>query len=118
LPKVGFFIFFINKIYAYKYIHKEPDQVLRYKRWPEEDDKVAIWISSNGKLDRQKFPIPNCENCGSIRKFEMQLLPQFLSYFGTQSFIDFGTIVVYTCTKSCGESESHHAEFAFRQAST
>ena len=51
----------------------------------------------------------SCENCGSQRVFEFQILPQTISFLEPDSneitssdkSIDFGTIVVYTCPKSC-----------------
>ncbi len=55
------------------------------------------------------FP-PPCERCGAPRAFEFQVMPQLLNYVldtdgsaGTTQAadLDFGTIAVYTCTRSC-----------------
>lgn len=92
-----------------------PDQVLRYRRWPENSSCGLLWTNSHGILDSAP---PDCEHCGSSRKFEMQITPQFLSFFMKQggSALDFGTIVVYTCTQSCDGSNGGFAkEFAYRQ---
>ncbi|RYG51115.1 hypothetical protein EON66_11130, partial [archaeon] len=52
-----------------------------------------------------------CERCGAPRKFEVQLLPQLLNFIqpATKSLapdaraidIDYGTIAVFTCSRSC-----------------
>jgi hypothetical protein len=60
--------------------------------------------------------VPPCARCGAPRLFEFQLLPQALSYLlpggkadvaasGPSGLagvdLDFGTIAVYTCSRSC-----------------
>lgn len=76
---------------------------------------APLWISSVNKLDG---PIPPCENCGAPRLFEIQIMPQILSYVlqglkatvsatgpaGVEGVdLDFGTLAIYTCSKSCTE---------------
>jgi hypothetical protein len=48
--------------------------------------------------------------CGAARDFEAQLMPQMLNALqvlspdagvGVHDELDFGTVAVYTCTKSC-----------------
>jgi pre-rRNA-processing protein TSR4 len=53
-----------------------PDQILRYCRWDEKNGPLPI--STIGK--KNSFEPPLCEKCGSIRKFEFQVMPQLL-YF-------------------------------------
>jgi len=103
------FLRLISKTAAY------PDQVLRYKRWPDKD--CILWASSKSKLTEDP---PLCSDCGSPRKFEMQILPQFFNHFKEigDDKSDFGTIVVYTCERSCGESGNFVEEFAFKQMVT
>ena len=101
-----------------------PDQVLRYKRWPETEN-LELWTATDKRL--LEAP-PKCEHCGALRNFEMQLTPQFLSFFAKdlgvmethKLDIDFGTIVIYTCTKSCEASKEIGAtkEFAYCQPSS
>ncbi len=91
---------------------------------------APLWISSKNKLDG---PIPPCENCGAPRLFEIQIMPQILSYVlqGLKATVsatgpagiegvdlDFGTLAIYTCSKSCiekvkleGGSESHDSPY-------
>lgn len=74
------------------------DQCLRYCRWKEGDnddgdadsdsdennDVDPLWVSSRDVLS--KDAILPCQYCGAPRKFELQLMPQMLSYlFGGRS---------------------------------
>lgn len=52
-------------------------QVLRYDRW---NDDSILWLRGS---KHQPTYIPNCPNCGHPRRFECQLMPQLLSYIGT-----------------------------------
>ncbi|XP_035192422.1 programmed cell death protein 2-like [Oxyura jamaicensis] len=47
--------------------------------------------------------IPACSNCGSKRIFEFQLMPALVSMLQSNSdlSVEFGTVIVYTCEKSC-----------------
>ncbi|XP_072488119.1 programmed cell death protein 2-like isoform X3 [Notamacropus eugenii] len=48
--------------------------------------------------------IPSCSNCGSCRVFEFQLMPALVSMLKNTLLdisVDFGTILIYTCQKSC-----------------
>ncbi len=67
---------------------------------------VPLWFSTA----HQPTPsdIPPCSRCGAPRVFELQLMPQALHYLlppsGAEEVgvsIDFGTLAVYTCSKSC-----------------
>ena len=56
-----------------------PDQVLRYQRWPSVDNKSAIQWFRQEQQPTSNIP-PPCELCGAPRKFEFQLMPQMLHY--------------------------------------
>ncbi|XP_068812357.1 programmed cell death protein 2-like isoform X2 [Struthio camelus] len=47
--------------------------------------------------------IPACSNCGSNRVFEFQLMPALVSMLqsDTDLSVEFGTVIVYTCERSC-----------------
>jgi len=86
-----------------KRIKPHPDQVLRYSRANIEG---LLWLST-----RDKPPsIPDCEQCGSPRIFEFEILPQLLYYLDIDktdpsSSLDWGAIVCYTCQNSCSPSQ-------------
>ncbi|OWZ22165.1 Programmed cell death protein 2 [Phytophthora megakarya] len=81
------------------------DQVLRYSRW---ENEAVLWVHSESM---HTGDVPPCERCGGERKFEFQVLPQLLNYLGvdqqgslgdiTSRSCEWGTLAVYTCTKSC-----------------
>lgn len=58
------FFRFKDKIASY------PDQVLRYGK-----GENPLWVSDSNKPPL----VPDCENCGSKRKFEFQVIPFFVS---------------------------------------
>ncbi|XP_076257323.1 zinc finger protein RP-8 [Rhynchophorus ferrugineus] len=90
-----------------KQISYYPEQVVRYSRGGN-----PLLIA------KEPLPtsIPDCELCGGHRQFEFQIMPQMLSELKEQN-LDFGVILIYTCTSSCvGNSvNSYKKEFAFRQ---
>jgi Programmed cell death protein 2, C-terminal putative domain len=67
-------------------------QVLRYHRWPKDENGVEaadevggpLWIRSDYRPEtvapEGNRCIPNCQYCGAPRKFEFQLMPQLLHY--------------------------------------
>ncbi|KAI3371341.1 hypothetical protein L3Q82_023550 [Scortum barcoo] len=93
-----------------------PQQILRYCRGGK-----PLFISK---------PPPNlaqmvsaCGSCGASRTFELQLMPALVSLLrrkdgGAEVELEFGTVLVYTCTKSCWTAGSGAAveEFCFVQA--
>ena len=115
-------------------------QVLRYDRWPKDGKEAALWVKTEGKAEA--LP-PPCERCGEPRSFECQVMPQLLHYLEqdraaeevsrdakkmealkllSAASLDWGVLVVSTCTKSCGSSEppaapsqSYVKEHVFRQ---
>lgn len=94
-----------------KRISRCPDQVLRYSK----EDKI-LWVS-----DSNRDPdIPNCEHCGSRRTFEFQIMPQLLNELGidhrNKNALDWGTLVIYTCSKHCEAADGKYVpEYLFRQ---
>ncbi|KAJ2807683.1 hypothetical protein H4S07_003544 [Coemansia furcata] len=83
-------------------IQKNPDQVIRYTR--SSDSSEPLFVSDMGKPEAQA-DVPDCEVCGTAREFEFQIMPQMLNYLSIDSAdpasVDWGTLLVYTCPKSC-----------------
>ena len=113
-------------------IGREPGQILRYARW---NDKAPLWVSAEDQPSIEN-DVPACERCGGRRAFEFQVMPQLLHYLGVDSqavfpskpgegfrlgAMDWGTLAVYTCVKSCGSGgegggEGRYVEeFVWRQ---
>ncbi|NWV01610.1 PDD2L protein, partial [Upupa epops] len=63
--------------------------------------------------------IPACSSCGSNRIFEFQLMPALVSMLQSDSdlSVEFGTVLVYTCERSCWPTDQQTAleEFIFVQ---
>ncbi|XP_009069732.1 PREDICTED: programmed cell death protein 2-like, partial [Acanthisitta chloris] len=63
--------------------------------------------------------IPACSSCGSSRVFELQLMPALVSMLQSDSglSVEFGTVLIYTCEKSCWPANRHTPleEFIFVQ---
>ncbi|XP_050732463.1 programmed cell death protein 2-like isoform X2 [Eriocheir sinensis] len=90
-------------------IKNYPDQVLRYDRGNE-----PLWVSSNNKVTQ----VPDCPGCGAPRQFEFQVMPQLLVHLKVDSAgqsIDWGTVLVYSCTQSCQQGSPYTEELAFKQ---
>ncbi len=116
-------------------IGREPGQILRYARW---NDKAPLWVSEEDQPSMDN-DVPACTRCGGRRAFEFQVMPQLLHYLGVDSqaifpskpgegfrlgAMDWGTLAVYTCVKSCGsggsegggeEAGRYVEEFVWRQ---
>ncbi|XP_013872272.1 programmed cell death protein 2-like [Austrofundulus limnaeus] len=93
-----------------------PQQILRYHRGGK-SLFVSEPPSNMGQL------VPACVSCGGPRTFELQLMPALVSLLQTkegssETELEFGTVLVYTCTNSCWSSGSDSAveEFCFVQA--
>lgn len=86
-----------------KFFHKfrkicadEPDQIIRYDRLGQ-----PLWIDNiQSTVAEQLNEIPPCEQCGTLRQFEFQIMPQMLNYLKDPN-IDWGVLVIYTCPNSC-----------------
>lgn len=86
-----------------KKISSCPQQILRYCRGgrplflSEPPCSVAQMVSA-------------CGACGGSRTFELQLMPALVSLLQTAGGgggqVEFGTVLVFTCTKSCWEAGS------------
>ncbi|XP_071512108.1 programmed cell death protein 2-like [Diadema antillarum] len=93
-----------------KRIASDPDQVLRYQKGGE-----PLHVSALQQAAEED--IPPCQ-CGARRQFEFQVLPQLLRHLDVDSLgdsIDWGTLLVYTCTKNCVEGPAYHPEFLWKQ---
>jgi len=75
-------------------VKRDPHQILRYDRHGE---ALLCSYSRQGAM--------SCEpcTCGATRSFEFQIMPQLLSVLGLglDDGIDWGSIYVYTCSRSC-----------------
>jgi len=96
-------------------VTKAPEQVIRYQRGGQ-----CLWVSA----ENQVASPPPCPLCQGPRVFEFQVLPQLLYYLGetassveeAQVSVDWGTLAVFTCEKSCGDGLSaYFPEFVHLQ---
>jgi pre-rRNA-processing protein TSR4 len=82
-------------------IAKEPSQVLRYCFEP---GARPLCPAPDGIPEADS--VPCCACCGASRRFEFQVMPQLLNHLGVDvtdpKAPDWGTIAVYSCSKSCG----------------
>lgn len=90
-----------------------PQQILRYCR-----GGTPLFISEPPSNMAQL--VPACTSCGGARTFELQLMPALVSLLQTRtssSELEFGTVLVFTCTNSCwtAGSDSPVEEFCFVQ---
>uniref|UniRef100_A0A2L2Y6Z8 Programmed cell death protein 2 n=1 Tax=Parasteatoda tepidariorum TaxID=114398 RepID=A0A2L2Y6Z8_PARTP len=94
-----------------KRVKLEPEQVLRYQK-----GGVPLWVSSENVPSEND--IPNC-SCGAKRHFEFQVMPQLLNYLSldsVQESIDWGTLIIYTCSASCSAGvDTYVKEFLWKQ---
>ncbi|XP_030370260.1 programmed cell death protein 2-like [Scaptodrosophila lebanonensis] len=79
-------------------IQRNPGQVLRYSR-----DTLPLLV------EPLKEPILKCQNCKSETICEVQLLPTLIPTLrfqqdGSYAPIEFGTVLVFTCLKSCWDT--------------
>lgn len=111
------------------------EQCLRYE-W----NGSPLLISEIVKPTQATDNIPPCSNCGCDRVFEMQLMPALASLLQAKKSatsdkvtsqgaclckdytrMDFGTILIYTCSKSCSKTENGenipNNEFVITQSS-
>lgn len=101
-----------------KTIKSNKDQVIRYyKRQDKEcsapDANQPLWVSDVNQIASFN-DIPKC-SCGSDRKLEFQVMPQLLNRIDNCN-ADWGTLIVYTCSKGCVPAESGYVEeFIWKQ---
>ncbi|KAM9607287.1 programmed cell death protein 2-like [Trichechus inunguis] len=78
------------------------EQILRYS-W----DGEPLFLSC---LAPEVIELPACSHCGGRRIFEFQLMPALVSMLRSADLglsVEFGTILIYTCEKSCWP-QNHH----------
>lgn len=78
------------------------EQILRYS-WSGEPLFLTCPTSEVTEL-------PACSHCGTQRTFEFQLMPALVSILKSTNLglsVEFGTILVYTCEKSCWPQNQH-----------
>uniref|UniRef100_A0A915D3T6 MYND-type domain-containing protein n=1 Tax=Ditylenchus dipsaci TaxID=166011 RepID=A0A915D3T6_9BILA len=87
-----------------------PEQILRYKR-----NGVPLLATDHSSIPEK---IPNCL-CGAARHFEFQLMPHLVSLLDVDSLgesLDWATVLVYSCSKSCQLANDGYAmEFVYKQ---
>ncbi|KAG7197484.1 hypothetical protein KM043_013332 [Ampulex compressa] len=87
-------------------IQKNPGQILRYSR---DNSAPLLLYPINGHVGK-------CRHCGSGMIFEVQVLPTIIPKLilyprSDQKFqIEFGTILIYTCIKSCWSTNELYKE--------
>lgn len=88
-------------------------EVIRYCSYDDtSSNREPLWLSNRNKPN---LPIPKCDCCGSDRRFEFQIMPQILSKIvDSEESLDWGTLVVYTCSKSC-PIDSHGCEDQYKE---
>ncbi|KAJ3400893.1 Programmed cell death protein 2 [Chytridiales sp. JEL 0842] len=107
-----------------KRVDLEPEQVLRYARFqPNTGTETPLWAADAGKLD--PIEVPACPHCSSPRTFEFQIMPQLLNYLSIDhkdpKALDWGVVVVYSCSAHCqprredGEVVAYVEEFVVQQ---
>lgn len=73
-----------------------------------------MFISSSGQPEN----IPNCQECGSERQFEFQVMPQLLIDLKIENIlksIDWGILAIYTCKDSCSPKLKYVQEYIWKQ---
>ncbi|KAK9366827.1 programmed cell death protein 2 [Lipomyces kononenkoae] len=93
-------------------VSDNPEQVVRYERkgspllYSKTDEIGKLLINKNAGHYQNNL-IPHCELCGSVRVFELQLMPYMIQILEEDSGIDifngmeWGTIIVATCKNDC-----------------
>ncbi|XP_067854295.1 programmed cell death protein 2-like isoform X2 [Heptranchias perlo] len=97
-----------------KRISRCPQQILRYS-W----SGLPLFLSSPAVGFQSA--VPACRICGSRRVFEFQLMPALINLLKSASSeevsVEFGTVLIYTCERSCWEpsNQTPREERAFVQ---
>ncbi|OQR76323.1 programmed cell death protein 2-like [Tropilaelaps mercedesae] len=87
-----------------KIVDSYPEQILRYCKGGE-----PLWVSNQDLPKR----VPHCELCKGPRVFEFQVMPHALNML-KNDLLDWGTLAIYTCAKSC-DTDEYIKEFVYRQ---
>ena len=87
-----------NDVLTYRFYKKlklASSQVIRYS-W----NQAPLLNSSNINLDER-----NCNQCGSSKVFELQLMPALINYLrfenSNQLNLDFASVLIFTCKQNC-----------------
>jgi pre-rRNA-processing protein TSR4 len=100
-----------------KAISAYPDQVMRYVRVVYGEPSIPLWVSDEGQP--QEGDIVGCALCGSPRTFEFQILPQLLHALNVDhsqpDALDWGTLLVYSCSSNCETDGRTVEEVVWRQ---
>lgn len=88
------------------------------KRVSRAETQVIRWCPGGEALQvSDQFPLPGrapppCPICGAPRTFEMQLVPGLMNFLegADPDQYDFGTIIVYACSKDCSTASTLLAE--------
>jgi pre-rRNA-processing protein TSR4 len=95
----------------HKRVRQNVEQMLRYNR-----GGTPLLISNKNVPSAQS--IARCK-CGAARTFEFQIMPQILNSLNQQETLteglDFGTILIFTCSRNCHSSVKYQAELAWVQ---
>ena len=88
----------------------DPTQVIRYCF---DEGADVLWPSVTRAPPRDEKSVPPCPRCSAPRAFEFQVLPQIINHLDVDSelasAVDFGTMAVYTCSKSCAPPRTESA---------
>lgn len=95
-----------------KRVGRAREQVLRMPTF--NSGAQPLWTHSKQRL--RPMDVPPCPQCGQARIFEFQVMPQLLFYM-EEEWLDWGTIVVYSCPASCASKTktSYTEEYAYCQ---
>jgi len=100
-----------------EYLERNPEHVFRYHFAGR-----PLWLT-------REIPqsIPHCERCGAERVFECEVMPTLIYLLqSAQSFgskekdeagvhLEFGCVVIFSCSQSCGQEGEYSYEFAYLQ---
>jgi pre-rRNA-processing protein TSR4 len=102
----------------HKTVARMPQQVLRY--YPSGVAAPPVLLSP----EQPPLP-PPCPACHAARRLELQIMPQLLYYLKPENVatgasletasIDWGTLLIYTCSKDCGAEGAYMPEHLWRQ---
>ncbi|XP_065897913.1 programmed cell death protein 2-like [Dysidea avara] len=94
----------------HKRIARCPEQILRYQ-W----NGIPLLVTTDSAIPPSP---PSCQYCGSPRVFELQLMAPLVYLLKTrsQTDIEFGTVIVYTCFKSCWQDRNGFKEVIYLQS--
>ena len=60
-----------------------------------------------------EFDVPQCARCGGERHFELQLTPALLSFADFADVVDWSTILIYSCERSCDVEGQCSEEYVY-----